>query len=88
MGKQSTRKRKKSGDVSAEAGRSGGNGGFQEDGGWARAMRLDHQDKMIVALIFITGLCKIFMNYFYPAEDAEGSGDSKNKDGLLGVLGF
>ena len=68
MGKQKKRQRKK--NYSKEELRRAQDtvGSFREQGGWGRLLKLDHQDKLILALIFFLGLGKVISQFLYPEE--------------------
>lgn len=69
MGKQKRKNRKKksySEDEVRQAREAVGS--FQEQGGWGRLLKLDHQDKLILALIFFVGIGKVVSQYLYPEE--------------------
>ena len=70
MGKQKKRNRKKKSYSDEEIRQAqAAVGSFQEQGGWGRLLKLDHQDKLIIALIFFVGVGKLVSQYFYPEEN-------------------
>ena len=84
MGRKQNRRRK-SRPVTADADVTVGSG-FREQGGWDRLLKLDHQDKLIIACIFALAVGKLLSAFFYPEQ--EDAAEEEEAGGFLDLFGL
>ena len=85
MGKRKSRQKRRTPAADADVLRAIGSGA-RDQSGWGQLLKLDHQDKLIIACIFALAVGKLLSAFFYPEDAAEEEDDGEG--GFLGILGL